>query len=136
MDAKSKNATESRQFGLRLQRLHRRGVVETEVGGQPGLNVADVLRKRLGDIGPLREPLSPPQVVLRNRMKLRQVESDEAHRVALRLRHRQCAARDKVWSRIRVELVLLDQTHQLGPPPGRARSVAAGAASGSMSYVS
>src|SRR5215471_713171 len=43
-----------------------------------GLVVAAEERFRLGDIGPLGEPHSPPRVVLRNWMELRKVECNDS----------------------------------------------------------
>ena len=51
-------------------------VVEPELAGQMRLIVAGELRLAAGDVGPLGESLSPPLVVLGDRVELRQVERD------------------------------------------------------------
>ena len=56
-------------------------VIEPEIGRQVGLVVAVKKRGGFGDVGPFREALSPPLVVFRDRMELRQVEGDKTRGV-------------------------------------------------------
>src|SRR5450432_921633 len=65
------------QRHLPLLNLRDSQIVETELRGKPRLIVADELRNRLGDVGPLGEAVSPPFVVFVNGMKLRKIFCDE-----------------------------------------------------------
>ena len=53
-------------------------VVEAEVGGKLGLVVAEIHGLCCRHIGPLREAIPPPAVILGNRVELREVEGDHA----------------------------------------------------------
>ena len=61
-------------IGLRLPRFRHPEVVVAEVGRQVRLIVAGKERPGLADVRPLGETLAPPDVIFRNRMKLRQIE--------------------------------------------------------------
>src|SRR5262249_52478095 len=82
--AKSLDAVRSRHLGLRGSRLRNSQIVEPEISGEMGLVVAGEERFRLGNISPFGEPRSPPKVILRNRMELREVECNDS---SLRSRH-------------------------------------------------
>ncbi len=71
------DAGRGRHLRLRPPHVVRAEVVEAQVGGQPRLVVAVEHRLRRGHVGPLREPLAPPLVVLGRRVELRQVERHE-----------------------------------------------------------
>ena len=66
------------EVGLGLARLGQAQVVEAEVRRQLRLVVAPEQRLGLGDVGPLRESLPPPFVVLGDGVELGEVEGDES----------------------------------------------------------
>jgi hypothetical protein len=59
-----------RQVCLRVSRFRKAKVVEAQVGWDVGLVVSSEQRSRFRDVGPFREPLSPPIVVLGDRIEL------------------------------------------------------------------
>ena len=66
------------QVCLGLARFGQAQIVETEIGGQMRLIMTGEKWTGFGDIDPFGEALAPPGIVLRDGMKLREVESDEA----------------------------------------------------------
>ena len=60
----------ARQFSLGDTGLGQSKIVESKISGDMRLIVPSKERPGLGDIDPLGEPLAPPVVVLRDRMKL------------------------------------------------------------------
>src|SRR6266542_4328918 len=71
------NAVFSGHRGLRYPSLGHPQIVVAEVRRNVRLIVPSIQRLRLGHVRPFGEPSAPPQVVLRDRMKLRQIECDE-----------------------------------------------------------
>ena len=63
------------------QRIGGAQIIETEIGGEVWLVVPFVARPRLADIGPFREAPAPPQVILRCRVELRQIEGQHPYPV-------------------------------------------------------
>ena len=69
--AETFNAGCSGHVGLALPGLGKPEVIKAEIGRQPGLFVAFVKRPCFRDVSPLREPGTPPCIVLWNRIELR-----------------------------------------------------------------
>ena len=68
--------------GLLLAALRHSQVIEAEVSGNMRLIVPRIQRSRLGDVRPFGEAVTPPFVVFRDRMELRQVEAINVARTA------------------------------------------------------
>ncbi len=77
MITKTVDAVSLGQFNLLTARLAQTKVVESKIGWQMGLRMAGEKRRGLGDVGPFGKSPSPPFVVFRNGMKLRQVKRDQ-----------------------------------------------------------
>src|SRR5207244_2596120 len=73
------NTVLSSQRGLRRARLRCPEIVKAQIGGQVRLIVPGKPRPRLRYVRPFRKPFSPPGVVLRNRMELREMNGQEPH---------------------------------------------------------
>jgi hypothetical protein len=70
------------QVRLRFARFRNTKIVKTEISGQVRLVVPAKKRTRFGDIRPLGKSFSPPRVVFRNRMKLRQIKGNNSWSVS------------------------------------------------------
>ena len=93
VEAEARDAGVASHGHLLSHHLGQAQVVIAQIPCQARLVVAQELRLGLGDVGPLGEALAPPGVVLRERMKLRQVEGQYARRVgrdAHGVKHRAC----------------------------------------------
>src|SRR4029077_10024872 len=75
--AEAVDTIEPRQLYLPGLNLRQAQVVKSQLTRQTRLMVPLELRLTTRDRRPLREALPPPSVVFGNRMKLRQVESDQ-----------------------------------------------------------
>lgn len=70
----------ARQLHLPAQRVGLAEIIKAEVGGKPRLCVPFELRQSPRHVVPFREPRTPPRIVFRNRVKLRQIKSDQRRR--------------------------------------------------------
>jgi hypothetical protein len=68
---------------LCLPRLRKAEIVEAEFTWNVRLMVSGVQRSGARHVRPLGESGTPPEVVLRNRVELREIERDDAHRAAV-----------------------------------------------------
>ena len=73
------HAITRRQTGLRGQRLRQAEIVKTQIAGQMRLIMPLIARHRPRHIGPFREALAPPEIVLRCGVELRQEECQHPH---------------------------------------------------------
>jgi hypothetical protein len=78
--AKASDSVLPRQFGLRFARFRNTKIVKTEIGWQMRLVMTAKKRTCLRYVRPLGKSLTPPRVVFRDRMKLRQIKGDRAYR--------------------------------------------------------
>ncbi len=92
------NAAGAGKCRLLFSRFGDPQVVEPQVGGQVRLVMTVEVGSRARDVGPFGETRPPPAIVLRDRMKLRQVERDGAHRRAAADRRTVVHATDVVHS--------------------------------------
>jgi hypothetical protein len=84
VEAEAVHAVATREVRLPLQDLGEPQVVESHVGRQAGLVVPAEPGQRLRHVRPLREPRTPPRVVLGDRVKLGEVECNQADRQRFR----------------------------------------------------
>ncbi len=115
MDAEAIDAGPPGQIGLKTKRLGLGEIVETKIRGQIGLPVPHETRHRLGDIGPLGKTLSPPRVIFRDRMKLRQVIGDEFDREEFRLGGRKGVGAFVMRAAPHIESILFEKKRHRPP---------------------
>ena len=108
VDAEALDAVAARQHRLAGQRVGVAQVVVAEIGRQMRLVMAGVARPRLHHVGPFGEAGAPPQVVLRRRVELRQVEGQHAHRVHAAPAARPSARTSFCWLRAMVRSLRAD----------------------------
>jgi len=75
--AKGLYSVTMREIGLLLPNFRNTQVIETEMSRKLRLIVIREERLRRCNVGPLGESLPPPVIILRDRMKLRKIESDK-----------------------------------------------------------
>ena len=81
----SVNAVVARQFNLAPLHATETQVIETKFARQARLVMTVELRDGLRDVAPFGEALSPPRIVLRDRMELGKIKGNQSHlRVANR----------------------------------------------------
>jgi len=82
---KGRDAVRPRELRLREAYLRGAQVAEAQISWKVRLIVPTEQRTRFGDVGPLGESSSPPRVVFRNRVELREVKRDGARGGAQRV---------------------------------------------------
>ena len=93
VEAEGPDAVEPRELDLAALHLGQAQVIEAKLTRQVRLVVADELRHGSRDVGPFGESAPPPRVVFNDRMELRQIERDQAHR--RRVQRRRARQRDR-----------------------------------------